>query len=35
VAVMKDSADGTLFKAPAAEVSTISAPRFFKVPAAV
>jgi sugar O-acyltransferase (sialic acid O-acetyltransferase NeuD family) len=34
VAVMKDTADGTLFKAATAEISPISSLRFFKVRAA-
>lgn len=31
VAIMKDTAEGTLFKPPLAEESKISAPRFFKI----
>jgi len=35
VAIMKDTAEGTLFKPPLAEESKISAPRFFKIRNAV
>jgi sugar O-acyltransferase (sialic acid O-acetyltransferase NeuD family) len=35
VAIMKDTAEGTLFKPPLAEESKISAPRFFKIRTAV